>query len=122
MPAGPGEEGGSAISIVTLKAGAGHAIRSLLGLKGLLQRPIRIDLQSSGCCDPALGLSVDALRASDLIQEIDGLMFIISAEVHRLAGDVTIGYVDDSHGKGFVLTSSKPVSEWDGFSVSSISW
>jgi Fe-S cluster assembly iron-binding protein IscA len=124
MPAGLpgyGEEEGT-ISIVTLQAAASQAIRSLLDQQGLLQRPIRIDLQSSGCCDPSLGLRVDTVHESDLIQEIDGLVFIISPEIHRLAGEVTIRYVDDSHRKGFVLTSSKPVSEWDGFGVSSIGW
>jgi len=94
----------------------------LLELKGFVQRPIRIDLQSSGCCDPSLRLQVDTIRESDLIQETDGLVFIIRPEIHRLAGDVTIDYVDESQRTGFVLTSSKPVSEWDGFSVSSIGW
>jgi Fe-S cluster assembly iron-binding protein IscA len=86
----------------------------------LLQRPLRIDLQASGCCDPSLGLRVDIVRESDLIQEIDGLVFVIGPEIYRLAGEVTISYVDDRHRKGFVITSSKPVTEWDGFSVSSI--
>jgi Fe-S cluster assembly iron-binding protein IscA len=88
----------------------------------LLQRPIRIELQSSGCCDPSLRLRVGTVRESDLIQETDGLEFIISPEIHRLAGDVTICYVAESNRKGFILTSSKPLSEWDGFGVSSISW
>ena len=86
-----------------------------------MQRPLRIDLQASGCCDPSLGLRVDIVRESDLIQEIDGLVFVISPDIHRLAGEVTIRYVDESHRKGFILTSSKRVSEWDGFCVSSIS-
>jgi Fe-S cluster assembly iron-binding protein IscA len=116
---GEGEE--RAIPIVMLQAPAVQAIRSFLNLRGWLQRPLRIDLQASGCCDPSLGLRVDAIRKSDLIQETDGLVFVISPEIHRLAGEVTIRYVDESHRQGFILTSSKPVSEWDGFSVSSIS-
>ena len=85
-----------------------------------MQRPLRIDLQASGCCDPSLNLRVDTVRESDLIQETDGLVFVVSPEIYRLAGEVTISYVDDRHRKGFVITSSKPVTEWDGFSVSSI--
>jgi len=104
-----------------LQASAVQAIRSFLSLRGLLQRPLRIDLQASGCCDPSLGLRVDIVRESDMIQKTNGLVFVISPEIHRLAGEVTIRYVDESHRKGFILTSSKPVSEWDGFSVSSIS-
>jgi Fe-S cluster assembly iron-binding protein IscA len=63
---------------------------------------------------------VDIVRESDLIQETDGVVFVISPEIYRLAGEVTISYVDESQRQGFVLTSSKPVTEWDGFSVSSI--
>ncbi len=105
--------------MVKLKAGAGQAIRSFLAEKGL-KRPIRIDLQSSGCCDASLGLSVDTVRESDLIQELDGLTFVVSPETHQLVGEVTISYVEDIGRRGFVLTSTKPVSEWDGFGVSSI--
>jgi len=65
-------------------------------------------------------LRVDIVRETDLIQETKGLVFVISPEIYRLAGEITIGYVDESHRKGFVLTSSNPLTEWDGFSVSSI--
>jgi len=63
---------------------------------------------------------VDVVRETDLIQETDRLVFVISPEIYRLAGDITIGYTAESHRQGFVLTSSRPVTEWDGFSVSSI--
>lgn len=109
------------ISIVRLQPPAGQAIISFLKSRGLLQQPIRIDLQADGCCDPLLALRVDTVRKSDLTQETDGLVFIISPEIYRLTGEVTIRYVDEGHRKGFVLTSSKPISEWDGFSVGSIS-
>lgn len=105
--------------MVKLEPGAGQAIRSFLAEKGC-KRPIRIDLQSSGCCDPSLGLSVDTIRESDLTRELDGLTFVISSEIHQLVGEVTISYVDDIEKKGFVLTSIKPVSEWDGFATCGI--
>ena len=105
--------------MVRLEPGADQAIRSFLAEKGV-QGPLRIDLQSSGCCDPSLGLRVDTIHESDLIQELDGLTFVISPETHRLVGEVTISYADDAGRKGFFLTSTRPVSEWDGFGPSSI--
>jgi Fe-S cluster assembly iron-binding protein IscA len=108
-----------AIPMVKLEATARQAIRAFLSEKGF-QRPLRIDLQSSGCCDPSLCLSVDDIRESDLIQEVDGLTFVIGPETHELVGEVTISFSDDTGRKGFVLTSRKPVSEWDGFAVSVI--
>jgi Fe-S cluster assembly iron-binding protein IscA len=105
--------------MIRLEARAGQAIKSFLAEKGL-QRPLRIHLQFTGCCDPLLGLSVDDIRESDLIQEVDGLTFVISPEVHQMVGDVTISYIDEIGRKGFILTSDKPISEWEGLGVCAI--
>ena len=107
------------MSLVTLEPGASQAVRSALAEKGV-EGPIRIELKSSGCCDASLGLSVDAAHESDLVEEVDGLTFVISPETHQLVGEVRISYADEAGRKGFVLTSSRPVSEWDGFATCSI--
>jgi Fe-S cluster assembly iron-binding protein IscA len=67
-----------------------------------------------------LGLSVNNIRESDLTQEVDGLTFVISSEVHQLVGNVTISYIDEIGRKGFILTSDKPLSEWDGLGVCAV--
>jgi len=105
--------------LVTLSSGAGRAVKSALVEKGV-QGSIRIELESSGCCDASLGLSVDTAHESDLVEEVDGLTFVISPETYDLVGEVTISYRDEAERKGFVLTSSRPVSEWDGFATCSI--
>ena len=107
------------MSIVTLDTNASQAVKSALAEKGV-QGPIRIELGSTGCCDASLGLSVDTVHESDLVEEVDGLTFVISPETHQLVGEVRISYADDEGRKGFVLTSSNPVSEWDGFATCSI--
>jgi Fe-S cluster assembly iron-binding protein IscA len=107
------------MSLITLEPGAGQAIRSLLSERGV-QRPVRIEIQSTGCCDSSLGLAVDTVRESDLVEDLDGLTFVISPEIHQLVGEVTISYTDDAGREGFVLTSTKPLSEWDGFATRSI--
>jgi Fe-S cluster assembly iron-binding protein IscA len=63
---------------------------------------------------------VDTAHESDLVEEVDGLTFVISPETYDLVGEVTISYRDEAGRKGFVLTSSRPVSEWDGFATCSI--
>ena len=105
--------------MIQLEGNAGRAIKSFLAEKGC-QQPIRIQLQSNGCCDPSLCLSADQIRESDLVQEVDELMFVISPETYQLLGEVTISYRDEPGRKGFVITSIKPVSEWEGFGVSNI--
>ncbi len=114
-----GQERERAIPMVQLEPSAGQAIRSFLAEQGC-QGPIRIDLNSTGCCDVSLGLSVDTVRAADLVQKVDGLQFVMSPETYQLVGEVTISFVDEKGKRGFVLSSSKPVSEWDGFGVCSI--
>ena len=105
--------------MVKLEPKAAQAIKAFFAEKGF-QRPLRLQLQSSGCCDPSLCLSVDSIHDSDLTQEVDGLMFIISPETHELVGEVTISFTDEKGKKGFVITSIKPVSEWEGWGVSPI--
>ena len=105
--------------MVKLEASAIQAIRSFLAEKGI-QEPLRIDLRSSGCCDPSLMLSVGNVCESDLLQEVEGLTIIMSPEIYQLVGEVTISYADEIGRKGFLLTPEKPISEWDGFGVSLI--
>ena len=107
------------MSLVTLEPGASQALRSALAEKGV-QGPIRIEIRSSGCCDPSLVLAVDNVRDSDLVEELDGITFVMEPETQELVGEVTISYADEVGKRGFVLTSSKPLSEWDGFAVQSI--
>ena len=67
-----------------------------------------------------LTLAVDKVRDSDLVEELDGVTFVMSPETYELVGEVTISYTDDGGREGFLLTSSKPLSEWDGFTAQSI--
>jgi Fe-S cluster assembly iron-binding protein IscA len=103
-----------------LESGVSQVIRSILTDKGIQQPIIRINLHFSGCCDPSLHLCVDTILESDLIQEVDDLRFAIDPETYQLVGEVTISCMDDMGRKGFVLTSSKPLSEWHGFGASTI--
>jgi Fe-S cluster assembly iron-binding protein IscA len=67
-----------------------------------------------------LCLRTDTILEADLTLELDGLTFVISPEISELVGEVTISYEDQIGKKGFVLTSSKPVGEWDGFGIGDI--
>ena len=103
--------------MITLAPGAGEAIKAFLAEKKC-QGPVRIDLHSTGCCDVSLGLSVGLRRDADMIEEVDGLQFAMSPETYQLVGAVTISY--DGEKRGFVLTASRPVSEWEGFGACTI--
>ncbi|OQC55721.1 MAG: hypothetical protein BWX52_01982 [Bacteroidetes bacterium ADurb.Bin013] len=63
---------------------------------------------------------VDDAHENDLVQNIQGITFVISPEVLEMTGNITIDYVSQQHKTGFVLTSKHPVSEWSGFGVCAI--
>jgi len=107
------------MSLVRLEPGSSQAVRSALAEAGV-EGPIRIEVQSSGCCDPTLVLALDKVRGTDLVEEVDGVTFVVSPETHELVGEVRIACADDAGRRGFVLTSSKPLTEWEGFAVQSI--
>lgn len=105
--------------IINIEPDAIRAIRAFLEEKGITD-PVRIDLQSTGCCDPSLGLCIDRPGDQDLVHEAEGLKFIISPETHQTVGEVHVAHADEADRKGFVLTSSRPLSEWEGFGVCDI--
>ncbi len=77
--------------------------------------PVRIELCFTGCCDASLGLRVDSAREGDLVQEIAGVTFVASPDVYETAGDISVGYCDEAGRRGFILTSARAISEWQGF-------
>ena len=84
---------------------------------------VRIEIRSTGCCDASLGLRADETveaDATDLVEDIDDLKFLINSEIYDLVGDVFISYVDVNGKKGFVVTSKHPLNEWEGFGVCNI--
>ncbi len=112
-------KGVKAIPVVKLEPGVSQVIKSFLADKDVCAT-IRVELKNSGCCDASLGIRTDWLLDSDLSTESDGLTFVVSPETYAITGDVTISYIDRPGQKGFVLTSSQPISEWDGFTVTQI--
>jgi Fe-S cluster assembly iron-binding protein IscA len=106
-------------SVLTLDAGAGQAIRQFLE-ENHIGIPLRLDLNFTGCCDASLCLRPDQPAQDDMVLERDGLTFLIHPEVYKLAGEITIFYLDESCRKGFVIKSSKPLSEWEGFGITDI--
>jgi hypothetical protein len=51
---------------------------------------------------------------------LDGLTFVISPETRELSGEVKISCADDKERNAFLLTSSKPIGEWDGLITCSL--
>ena len=104
------------MSIVKPAPGAIEAVQAFLAERKSPQ-PVRIDIYSTGCCDASLGLQLDEIRETDLVQEVAGVTFVMRPELHRLVGDVTVSCAAEPGKEGFVLTSVKPLNEWEGFGV-----
>jgi Fe-S cluster assembly iron-binding protein IscA len=100
--------------MITCEARALEAVKEEL-VRQQSAGPVRIELRFVGCCDASLGLRVDGARNEDLVQQIAGVTFVVSPEVFDTAGDITVGYSDEAGRRGFILSSAKAVSEWQGF-------
>ncbi len=99
--------------------------RALQAIKIFLARtgakgPLRLDLLSTGCCDPSLGLRLDRAEDADLTQVVEGVIFVVSPGVHHLCGEIAVSYVEGEDRQGFLITSERPVSEWEGFAAGPI--
>jgi len=107
------------MSIVKLDPPAYQAILSEL-LERKLRPFIRIEICSTGCCDASLGLRPDAADDTDLVEEVDNLTLFISPKVYAMVGEVSISCADEAGRSGFILTSQRPLNEWQGFAVCNI--
>ena len=105
--------------MITATPQALDAIRRFLAGIGE-SKQIRIVLQSTGCCDASLGLMTDDVRDDDIVETLQDVRFVISPEVLKLSGGISISCKTDQPDSGFVLTPEKPVSEWDGFGACQI--
>jgi Fe-S cluster assembly iron-binding protein IscA len=106
-------------SVIKLERGVSRAISSFMKEKNI-NRPLRISLNFSGCCDASLCLCVDDARDNDMVFEIEGLTLVVNPETYELTGQIAVSYVNAPGREGFIIRSSKPVSEWEGFGVSDI--
>jgi Fe-S cluster assembly iron-binding protein IscA len=110
---------GKSDSIIKLDPGVSQALTLFLK-ENNINLPLRLDLHFTGCCDASLCLRPDEPGDEDLILEKEGLTFIIHPEVYTLTGEITIFYLEETCRKGFVIKSSKPLGEWEGFGLSEI--
>jgi Fe-S cluster assembly iron-binding protein IscA len=96
------------------------AIKTYLADKSL-KSGVRVMLKTSGCCEPALSLIFDQARPDDLVADKDGLTIVMDPDTHRITGDVSIELADPGACPSFRIIPDRPLSEWSGFSVTSIS-
>jgi len=94
-------------------------IKQALQEKGL-PLSVRIEIQSTGCCDSSLCLAAQRPEENDLIEDVDGLTLAIGPTIHEMVGNISISYVKEPGRDGFVIKSERPLNEWAGFGVSTI--
>lgn len=105
--------------MITVTPEAIDAIQAFLS-KQEIQKPIRIHLRSTGCCDASLGLMADDRREDDWTEDVQGILFVIGKDLEKLTGNIAIATSVDAQATGFVVTPENPISEWDGFGVCQI--
>ncbi|WP_281975074.1 iron-sulfur cluster biosynthesis family protein [Halobacillus litoralis] len=56
---------------------------------------LRIQSVSGGCCGPQIGLSLEAAKESDYIQEINDIRVAIDQQVKGLVDEITLDKKED---------------------------
>ena len=102
------------ISFIKLNPGAADAIRESAAYRSA-SKSIRVNTAFKGCGDPSLELRMGTPMKGDLQCTVDGLHFLMQPGVFDLTGKVTVSTGNGLDPEKFILTSVKPLSEWDGF-------
>lgn len=58
---------------------------------------VRIFVAGVGCSGPTLGLSLDEKQENDLVDETNGVAFIMESALHEQMGDIKVEYMDGGY-------------------------
>lgn len=58
---------------------------------------VRIFVAGHGCSGPSLGLALDELKDSDLVDQVSEVTFVMDKDVHEQMGDVKVEYVGNGY-------------------------
>jgi len=64
---------------------------------------IRFYLTGSPCCGPQLGLSFDAPKENDIVEEMDGIKVAIDEDIKHMLEGITLDDDETPYGSEFVL-------------------
>ena len=82
---------------------------------------LRLQVQTSGCCEPILAASFDEIREDDLVEDIDGLQIAIDPSTYRITGEICIELAEEESSPPLLkLSPNLPLSEWSGFLITPI--
>jgi iron-sulfur cluster assembly protein len=72
--------------------------------------PIRIFLQSGGCCGgPSLAMALDEQKDKDQVFKINGFTMLVDDDLMKMAKGITVDFVDSGTQSGFTVTTEAPI-------------
>ena len=88
--------------------------------KGKEISPIRIFLQTGGCCGgPSLAMVLDEQKDKDQVFKINGSTMLVDDDLMNLAKNITVDFVDSGTQSGFTVTPEVPIGGGEGGSCGS---
>lgn len=83
--------------------------------KGKEVSPIRIFLQSGGCCGgPSLAMVLDQQKDKDQVFKINGFTMLVDDDLMNMAKDIKVDFVDSDMQSGFTISTEVPISGGGG--------
>ena len=93
--------------MITIKPEAAAAL-------GIYRGVLRIQVRTSGCCEPTLAAFWDERRPDDLGVQLLMLEVVLDPDTYRITGPITIDLGSPGDPPGLMLATVNPLSEWAG--------
>ena len=76
---------------------------------------LRISIAGMGCCGPTYGLSLDnEIKEDDKTTIINDVNIVYNNELEKSIDNLTVDYVDNEFGKGFIVEDETASSDCGG--------
>ena len=83
-------------------------------------RVLRLQVRTSGCCEPALAAFWDEKRPDDLSASVGALTLVVDRDSFGITGAITVDIDSQGDPPTLLLATDKPLSEWAGLCGTSI--
>ncbi|MBO4302513.1 iron-sulfur cluster assembly accessory protein [Methanosarcinaceae archaeon] len=91
------------------------ALNAVLEEQNKKDHYLRVLIGGMGCCGPTFGLSLDDdIKETDIKTEVSGVRVVYDAELEQAVENVTIDYIDNEYGQGFIVEDPEAHSGCSG--------
>lgn len=101
--------------MLTITENAINALNDVLKEQKKQDHYLRISIAGMGCCGPTYGLSLDnEIKENDKTATYEGINVVYDIELEKTIDSLTVDYIDNEFGKGFIVEDAESSSDCGG--------